>query len=672
MSLVSDKRISYAYAWALSAIALAFVLAQFLFLPAVETIDYIALIAEGIVCLFPWAGLIVVEHLHEAPSAYWPLKSALFFLLLSNLADALDEVLFQPDLVRILIEDGLSVLGFALLVYGLMRWVRYNQAILNKTHAALRAEALSRERLAASQRRYRTLFQSAASAGVVWGEGFIVTDWNQRAEAIFGWSRQEVLGRSFLDFMIPPAQRQAVTARLQFTGTEDPPLQSINQNLTKDGQLRWCEWFNTALPAMAGTPREFISLANDITERHELERALHRAKEQAEQATRAKSDFLANMSHEIRTPMSGIIGLTQLALQTELPPPQRDYLEKIDSSARSLQAILNDILDMSKIEAGKLTLSKGEFDLFELLDRAVGLAEPAARAKQLTLNIERAPGLGQFWHGDGLRIAQVLHNLLHNAIKFTATGAVGIQVSPSRPGRVRFEVRDTGVGLSAEQQLGIFDAFAQADASVARRFGGTGLGLAICKQLVALMDGEIWVESETGKGSRFSFDIALDERPRPVTQTPRAKPWVLLKESLRRLGGRRLLLVEDNAINRDIVLGLLEGTGLEVEVAEDGEVAVAKCRDRTYDLVLMDIRMPVMDGYEASRQIRHTAPDLPIIALTAHAFPEDADRARAAGMNAYLTKPIDFDQLCGLLLSTLSPATEQGDGGRELHSPTPG
>ncbi len=654
MRLVSDNSITYAGAWALTAVAGAFVLAQLLVLPAVETIDQIALIAEGIVSLFPLVGLFVVQHLHKTPSTYWPMKAGLFCLLLSSLADALDEVRAQPDLVRILIENGLRVLGFALLVYGLIRWIRYNQSILNETHAALRAEALSRERLEASQRRYRALFESTASAGVVWVEGFIITDWSQRAEALFGWSRQEVLGRRFTEFMIPPAQRETIEARLEIAGFDATPIHSINENLTKDGRILWCEWFNTALPTLSGTPRELISLGNDITERHELEQALVRAKDEAEQATRAKSDFLANMSHEIRTPMNGIIGLTRLALQTELSPLQSDYLEKIESSAKSLQAILNDILDMSKIEAGKLTLSKDPFDLVELLERVFGLAEPAALGKQLTLSIVREPGLGRYWYGDSLRINQVLTNLLSNAIKFTATGKVQVKVSQSRPGRVRFEVLDTGIGLTAEQQLRIFDPFAQADASVARSFGGTGLGLAICKQLVELMDGQIWVESEPGLGSRFTFEIALDERQHAMTRA--SSPGVPLVQALQRLAGRRLLLVEDNAINRQIVLGLLEGSGLQIEIAEDGELAVAKCRQCAYDLILMDIQMPLMDGYEASRLIRQSHPDVPIIALTAHAFQEDAERARAAGMNAHLTKPIDFEQLSGLLLSMLSPA----------------
>ena len=401
-----------------------------------------------------------------------------------------------------------------------------------------------------------------------------------------------------------------------------------------------------------GIPTRITSLI-DLSELKDKEKALYLAKAKAEESSKLKSDFLANMSHEIRTPMNGIIGMSHLVLQTDLSVKQKNYIDNIDSSAKNLLGIINDILDFSKIEAGKLTIDRIDFDMKEILFNLRNVVELKALEKGLEFNIFCDNKEHKVFYGDSLRVGQVLINLTNNAIKFTERGKVNININLLEDNIVRFSVEDTGIGLSQEQQEKLFQSFSQADGSTTRKYGGTGLGLSISKQLVELMDGGIWCQSELGKGSTFIFEIKLSKgNPSNVTTLTDT----IKIDSITSLQGSNILLVEDNQINQEIVLGLLEQNGIIIDIANNGQEAVDKYNKNPskYELILMDIQMPIMDGYEATKYIRELNLELPIVALTANAMNEDIQRTRLAGMNDHLNKPIELEKLYKILLKHIS------------------
>lgn len=470
----------------------------------------------------------------------------------------------------------------------------------------------------------------------------------------------EVEGKTDCDFFTPPIAAQYHADEDQILQSGSAMINHEQPRIDRSGNQQWVLASKVPYRDGNGKIAGLVGISRDISERKRAEVALQNAKEAAEAANRAKSDFLANVSHELRTPLGGILGMTDLALETDLSAEQREYLEMVRQSATSLLTLINDLLDFSKIEAGMLTLDPHDFRLGVMVADTVKLLGVPASRKGLQLASRVAPDVPDHLVGDSVRLRQIVVNLVGNAIKFTERGEVAIEVNQSPESTdgsvqdkstsssssvvsLRFSVRDTGVGIPPEKQGLIFGAFVQADSSTSRKYGGTGLGLAISSRLVQSMNGRLWLESEVGKGSTFHFTVTLarskgkDQLDTPPRQAQEP--------------GRRLciLLAEDNPVSQRLAVGLLEKRGHRVVVTGNGREALAALDKQHFDIILMDVQMPEMDGIEATAAIRarekSTGGHLPIIALTAHAMQGDLDCCLAAGMDDYVSKPLRREEL---------------------------
>ena len=394
----------------------------------------------------------------------------------------------------------------------------------------------------------------------------------------------------------------------------------------------------------------WMVVLEDVTVDRDRARELTRAHDEARRDADLKGAFLANMSHEIRTPLNGVIGMAELLMDTDLDEWQRTYAELTRDAGRSLLALLNGVLDFAKLEAGRMEVEAVRFELEPTLHGALRPLELAARDKGLEFQLEIDEALPAALIGDALRIGQVLTNLVANAVKFTERGEVCVAVEVVRPLDdellVRFEVRDTGIGVSDAAMARLFQPFSQADASTTRRYGGTGLGLAICRQLVELMGGSLQARSQPGQGTRFWFVLGLGVLGAPERSAP------LLTLGVGQLAPR-VLLAEDNPVNQLVLVRLCERIGCVVQTVADGAAAVEAAMDDRYDLILMDCHMPVVDGFAAAGQLRRQGITTPIVAVTASAEPEDRERARQAGMDEFLSKPVDPERLAALVLGLL-------------------
>ncbi len=494
---------------------------------------------------------------------------------------------------------------------------------------------------------------------------------------------EDVVGTSIYRWVVPEDREQIRATLERVFATGVPASWETHVEMAAFGHDQPARWFS--VKAVPTTTAQGVSgailIATDVSRTKQTEEELRRARDAAEAASRAKTAFVANMSHEVRTPLNAIIGFTELALEEAPNSPVTQHLQRVHTSSHALLAIINDLLTYSRIEAGRLTLKEVDFDLAALLDELRDTVAIDADRRGLSLTIERAAGTPRMLRGDPERLRQVLTNLLRNAIKFTSAGSVAVRadVLPGPPLQLTFSVVDTGIGVAEPDLARIFESFTQLDGSATRQYGGAGLGLAICQRLVTLMGGTLKVRSVPGQGSEFSFTVPLDlaEQMSHPEESPGVPPSAADQASPsadpQRLRGARLLLADDVAENLELALAMLRRAGAEVVTVTDGAAAVAAVKNGRFDLVLMDLEMPHLDGIEATRVIRADPrfADLPIIALTGHAMHGERCRSIEVGMTDHVAKPIDRRALIETVANHLGRLRRIGPGRRGRLTPIP-
>ncbi len=553
----------------------------------------------------------------------------------------------------------IAIVLIALFAWGMDRvHARAHRTFAERVRAAALLELTSQE-LARQHAYLDTLLQSVPVAIAVIDRARRIRNLNRQFTVLFGYESNEAVGRP-LDELVVPENQRAASREMEQRVWQGETVTADTERLHRDGRLIPVRL--SAAYAQDATGEVVIVRYEDITQRKRAEATIREARDVAERAAHARSAFLANMSHEIRTPMNAVLGFVELVLDTELSVEQRRALELVRSSSEALLTILNDILDYSKIEAEHLELETIPFDLPKVVHATANLLAVRAREKHLELTVDVTPDVPHLVRGDPTRVRQVLMNLIGNAIKFTEQGEVAVSAvvagGDTNRASVRFRVRDTGIGISEDQLASIFREFSQADASMTRRYGGTGLGLAISRKLVALMGGELTVTSEVGRGSEFGFTLSF-----PIAA---AAPQAQTGGATTSLGGRRLLVVDDNETNRRILRDMLGAEGIAVHEAPRADAGLDALRrgvqaGAPYDLAILDAQMPDLDGFELAGAVR-ADPELAatkLLILTSAGQRGDGERCRHLGIQAYLTKPIaraDLIEAVGTVLAEAPPA----------------
>jgi len=485
-------------------------------------------------------------------------------------------------------------------------------------------------------------------------------------KSLLGYGVEEIVGTRFADY-VHEDDAATVGQLLRQAVDQGSPHDEVEYRFRhRDGSWRWLVTKGGALADAEGRVESFAGISRDVTERREMEERLRRAKEEADAATRTKSAFLANMSHEARTPLNGVMGMIQLLQLTGLDGEQTEYADTALESCRRLVRLLTDILDISRVEANMLSIRSAPMDMREILSQTQALFMPLATESGLAFSVTLDDSVPDALLGDSVRLQQILSNLVGNALKFTPVGSVSLEacrLSGLRPGRCRmfFSVRDTGIGIPDDKLAALFRPFSQVSEGYTRSYQGAGLGLSICKRLIDLMGGGIAVISEVGVGTEIAFSLEFDAGD-VAGGGASAQAW-LRPDSLE---GMRLLVVEDDAFSMALAEKLLQRRGAAIETATDGRLAIEALKKEGFDLVLMDIQMPDMDGIEASRAIRRglagdRARGVPIIAMTAYAMVGDKDRFLEAGMDAYLSKPFEIGDLLGTITSVMKKRGRPAD-----------